>query len=264
MSNNYWRLFLIFVFIYILLFKWIDLSNIEVLLYAYIFWFFALFGAYYYWKTLFNSTSPGTLASIMKLQMVFAFIVWVLIFHERLSWLQLLWHAVIFWWAMHLALKEFNLTKSKNSYILPLIAVSLWTVSLIWMDYLYTQHDMWSILWIQSLGLVSGALILLFFTQWGKDFSKDFRLRTKQYLLIWIATETFWIGMHVFDAFAYSTWPLSKVTFLRETYPVFLILIALSLRPYFPKYIADEWGDSKFEKITVVIIMLVGVYLTIR
>ena len=259
-----WGVAMVWVFIYTMLFHWIDTSNYMYLLGSYILGLFSLWGSYFYFKSLFHGTSPWTLASIMKLQIVFAFIVWVFIFREQLNSLQLLGHAIIFGWAMYLAIKDFKVSKQMESYIFPLLAMALWTISVIGMDYLYGQYDFWTLFWIHSLWMFSWAMVLLFYTNGGKEFQIDFKKRAKKYILIWILTESFAIAMETCDALAYKTWPLSKVTFLRETYPVLLILIALFLRPYFPKYIPEEWWDSKFEKIIVVSIMLVWVYLTIR
>ncbi len=250
--------------IYVLLFHGFDISNIVVLIVSFILGLSSLAGIYLYFKSMFMGITPWTIWWILKLQMVLAFIVGVWFLKESLTFQQLLGHAIIFLWAAYLVSKDLKLKGDIYTYILPFGAMIWFSASFIWTDYLFLEHDFWSIFWMHTFWTFCWAVWILLFTKWWKKFQKLFSADKKKYILIAITAETAWLLMATFDALAYSVWPLSKVTFLRETYLVYLIIIALLLRSYFPKYIPDEWWDSKYEKLFIVIFMMVWVYLTIK
>ncbi len=113
-----------------------------------------------------------------------------------------------------------------------------------WVDY----WDISIIFWSIAIGFLTFLGILYYF----KSFD------------IWVTPTTlgsimkiqmiFAFIVGVFSLWEQLTWPLSKVTFLNETYPVLLILSSLTAGYYYPNYFPKEGWKNKLATIAIVII----------
>lgn len=207
---------------------------------------------------------PGTTLWIVKLQMVFAFIVGVFVFWESLTPMQLLWHGVIFACAILLSIEHIGLTKKKSLLIFPLISALAISWEVIILDIAYEHLHFGTIFGSFAFWWFIGAPILILGTKNGQEFYKKLPTTWKKYLLIGWAVELINIITVFFANLALKFGPLSLVVFLKETYVAFLILISLIAGYYYPKYFPDGWKKISFKKLSIVCIMMIWVYLALK
>ena len=233
------------------------------LTYSFFAWTLTFLWVLSYFRALFSPTTPWFVGTIGKIQMIFAFVIWIFLFRENLSHLQLLWHALIFAGAMVVSLDHIKEWKNKKAIFYSTLMALSYAFANSLCKYLYKISDFDSVFCLYCFGIFFWAILCLIFTKNGKIFFWEFFRRPRYYFWLWILTEFFWLIQFVTQNLAISKWPLTKVVFLMETYVAFLLLLSIFLAPVFPKYIPKEWGNNILKNITLVWVMLLWVWMTL-
>lgn len=244
-------------------YKWVDFSNIPILVLSFLIWIVAKLWSYGYFKSLDAWLSPWLIATIYKLQMVIAFIFWILIFNEELTSMQLLGHGLIFIGAIAFSLDHFHFKKNTIWLIFIFASMLSYSFANISVDYLYKFNDFYSVFTFVVLGYFLSSFIIIFWTSGGRNFFSDFFSNWKFYLWLWIFMEFFWVLEMVFWSLALKNWPLTLVIFLTQTYVIGIFLVSFIWWYFYPKIFPDSQQNSKLIKVGIIAFMLLWVYLSL-
>jgi len=252
--------FLVFSFIFLA--TWIEWNIFAISMWI-LSGIFSIISSYIYSLCFEKKMSPGFVLSIWKIQMVFAFIFWVFFLGEELTFMQLLWHGIIFFSALFLALFHGNITWKKNDIFLPLLWAVLFSISFMIIDPIYERYDFKTVFTGFCFWFGLWAPYLIFFHKKWKTFIKEAKKNWRKFLMFWIFTET--IALIEFGWFhlAMKHWPLSLVVFLKETYVVLLIIVSVIGAYFYPKFFPDGWKSFNIQKLWIICIMLIWVYLAL-
>lgn len=242
----------------------IDFSSTSIVFLSIIAGLFTFWGSYAYSLSYAHKISPGTTLGIMKVQMIFAFLFWYFILQESLTYLQMVWHGIIFLWALWLSIEHIQFWWKRSHFVIPFLWAISYSISYILVDSLYKVSDFSTVFWLFCFGFFLWSPILILFTSNGKNFVKHFHKKWKVYLGLWIITEMFWIMEFLFWNLALKHGPLSLVIFLKETYVALLVIISLIFWYFYPRYFPDGWKKITFKKLWIIIFMLVWVYLALQ
>ncbi|MBP9716573.1 MAG: DMT family transporter [Candidatus Levybacteria bacterium] len=129
--------------------------------------------------------------------------------------------------------------------------------------YVYTEVDFWTGYMLFSMGMGLGALFLLF-TKKGRDFGKEFKKTFKKWILVFIAVELLGISAEFVGNLAISRGPVSIVKVVEGIQPIYVLVFAVLLFPFFPKYFRDAAGENKLRNGILMLVMIVGLFLVYK
>lgn len=223
-------------------------------------WFLIFISAYLYSLSYAAKIPPGTVLGIYKIQMVFAFIVWVMFLGETLSDMQLLGHGIIFLGAILLSVDHIGKLKKPSLLIIPFIGALVMSVAVIINDIAYSHLHFWTVFWSFAFWWFLWAPIIIFGTKEWKKFRENINLNWRKYLIVGWSVELVNIVITIAAHLALKFWPLSLVVFLKETYVAFLVLISMIFGYYYPKYFPDGGKKISIKKLTIISVMMLWVY----
>jgi drug/metabolite transporter (DMT)-like permease len=126
----------------------------------------------------------------------------------------------------------------------------------------YTQIDVWTGFVLFSAGVFATSFALMTLTRHGRAFYGQFRARAGwRWISAVLVSETFALIAFFIQHIAFSIGPVSLVTVIMGTTPIFVLLISISLFPFMPRLFRDQFGRHTFRKLGFMLIMVGGIYL---
>ena len=126
----------------------------------------------------------------------------------------------------------------------------------------YRQVDVWTGFVLFCVGILATSIGFMLFTQRGRAFCGEFRARLHwRWIAAVLVSETFALTAFFVVHIAFSDGPVSLVTVIMGTTPIFVLLISIMLFPFWPRLFRDQFGRHTFRKLGLMLIMLGGIYL---
>lgn len=147
-----------------------------------------------------------------------------------------------------------------KAFIYILFASSIYAVIAILQKLVYDQTDFFSGYVFFSIGLGIGALFLSLVFKDGRAFYRGFRKIFKKWIGILFLVELIGIAAELTNNYAISKGRVSLVKVIEGTQPMYVLLFAILLHPFFPKYFRDAAKKDKLKKLIFMLIILVGLY----
>lgn len=147
-----------------------------------------------------------------------------------------------------------------KAFIYILFASSIYAVIAILQKLVYDQTDFFSGYVFFSIGLGIGALFLSLFFKDGRAFYGKFRKIFKKWIGILFLVELIGIAAELTNNYAISKGSVSLVKVIEGTQPMYVLLFAILLHPFFPKFFREAAKKNKLKKLIFMLIILVGLY----
>lgn len=133
--------------------------------------------------------------------------------------------------------------------------------------YIYTKADFYAAYFYFSIGMVVGGLFFwwLIKQKGGKASGKAFRLTNsvKVFSLL-ILVELLGLAAEFVQDRALSLGSVSLVKALENLQPIYVLMIAVLLYPFFPKYFREAQSGNAALKTAMLVTMAVGAYMAVR
>lgn len=149
---------------------------------------------------------------------------------------------------------------SKALYLVGFGALIFAIVSII-QKYIYNSVDFWTGYMLFSLGMGLGAIYLSIFTKGGSKFFSEFRKIYKKWILVFLLVELLGISAEFMINLAISQGPVSLVRVMEGIQPVYVLLFAIILFPFLPKFFREAAEGNKGRKFFLMVLMIAGLYL---
>lgn len=161
------------------------------------------------------------------------------------------------------ALSTIDIKKFKFSPALILIGIAAIILAIISViqKYIYNSVDFWTGYMLFSFGMGLGAFYLSFFTKGGQKFFKEFKGIYKKWVLVFLLVELIGISAEFTMNLAISLGPVSLIKVIEGVQPVYILIFAIILFPFFPKYLREAGYGNRAKKLFLMLIMIVGLYI---
>lgn len=221
----------------------------------------------FYFKALENE-SPSVVIALFSLSPVSLPFLAYLITGERLVAQQVIGFCIVLLFTLLLTATDVRKLKFSKALVPVAIGVVFLDVLLVASKYMYDRVDFYSGFMFFSMGMGMGAAALLVVAVATKQLESSSSLFTKRTLMggtfLFLAMAEFInITAEFSSNLAISKGPVSLVEVLQNTQPMYMLLIALLLFPFFPKYFREaQEGRVRF-KLLMMLGIIGGVAITI-
>jgi len=218
-----------------------------------------------YFKGL-DSEFPSVVVALMfNTAPIIVIILSYFVLEEKLTTVNFIGVVLILSASLYLSITEINIKKLRfTPGIIPiLIGAFIYAIIAIISKVVYTEVGFMSGYMYFSIGMGLGAVGLTFFTSHGRKFFPDFRTKFRKWIGIFIIVELIGLAAELTNNMAISTGPVGLVKVIEGIQPLYVLLFAVILYPFFPKLGREAIEGNKYKKIFCMIVMLVGLYFII-
>jgi drug/metabolite transporter (DMT)-like permease len=219
---------------------------------------------FYYFRAL-QVESPSVVIALFSLAPAVLPVFAGLFLHEKLSSLALVGFVIVIVASLAMAVIDMKNFKVSAALIPVIMAVILMDIATLLSKYAYEHAQFFPVYMYFSLGMGAGGIV--FFLAKYKQNSRGFAevgKKFKQLIPILIIVELVSLAAEFTLNLAISRGPVSLVKAIENTQPIFVLVIAVVLFPFFPNYFREgQEGKVRF-KLLMMAVMLVGVGLTIK
>ncbi len=214
---------------------------------------------FFYFKAL-EVEVPSVVIALFSLSYVFIPILAFIFLNEKLYLRNYIGASIIIF--SSIAITAINIKKLKFSRALYLVGFAgvLFAVIALFQKYVYSHIDFYSGYIFFSFGMGLGSLFFALSFRKGRLFVKQFKNLFKKWILILAAAELINIAAEFTINLAISRGPVSLVKVIEGSQPIYVLLFALILAPFFPKYAREAHEGKIFKKLTLMAAMLLGLY----
>lgn len=181
------------------------------------------------------------------------------IVHEQLLPLEIFGFAIVLLGSLGLAVSDFKRFKLSKALVFVAIAVVFMDIVSIMTKYVYQRVDFYPAYLYFSVGMgLGGIFFLLINLTENKQVTREIAKSIKKLLPILIVTELFGVAAEFTLNLAISRGPVSLVKVIEGIQPMFVLLIAFGLHPFWPKYFREAEDGSFAKKLALMIIIIIG------
>jgi uncharacterized membrane protein len=227
--------------------------------------FLAVIAIFYYFKGL-ESDNPSVVAALFSLTPAIMPFLAHFIVGERLSTRAIIGFVIVITSGFLYSLSDIKKFKFSKALVPILIASVMFDASSLAGKYSYDRAGFYSAYLYVSLGMALGGLF--YAVAWravgNKLSAKSLR---KQGLVKLFPLLALVEGIGLAALFSYnkalSLGPVSLVNALDTAQPLFVLLLAISLYPFYPKYFREAEAGRITVKILLALLMIAGIYITV-
>lgn len=214
----------------------------------------------FYFKAL-EKEYPSVVIALFNLTPIFALIIAFLFLGEILTFYHFLGFGLILGASTILSIGKVNKKLSVSKGLVPvLIASFLYSVVGVLGKYLYNQVDFVSGYMYFAVGMGLGGLFLSLVPKEGRKFYTEFGKSFKKWIIVFVLIELIGITAEVVNNLAISKGPVSLVKVVEGVQPIYVLIYALILFPFFPRFSREATSGGMMKKIVCMVVMITGLY----
>jgi drug/metabolite transporter (DMT)-like permease len=221
--------------------------------------FLAVCSWYFYFKSLLHDT-PSVAISLWTLSPAFVPFLAYFFLGEVLTLNQYGGFALILFASLGIAAINVRKLKFSPALLLMFFASVLTATLSVILKYVYSQVDFWSGFILTSIGMGLGGIFFIIITKEGRNFFSDLYEKRK-WLWIFVILEVLNITAVLISNLAISKGPVSLVNVVGGIQPLYVLLFALALSPFFPAHLREATSSGKMKKIAFMAVMILGLYI---
>ncbi len=213
---------------------------------------------FFYFKGL-GSESPSIVVALFSLApAAIPFFAHFLV-HERLTSVEVLGFMVVLLASLSLAVTNLRQLKFSKALVPVSLSIVLLVAVSIMTKYVYQRAAFYPAYLYFSVGMgLAGILFLSLKFEENKKTIRDIAKSIKRLLPIFIIAELLGLAAEFMGNFAISRGPVSLVEVIDGIQPMFVLLVALALFPYAPKYFREAKEGRVARKLVPMCVALVG------
>jgi drug/metabolite transporter (DMT)-like permease len=213
---------------------------------------------FFYFKGL-QSDSPSIVIALFGLAPATIPFFAHFIVHERLAPLEIAGFVIVLLASLGLAVNDLKRLKFSKALVFISIAVILTDIISITTKYVYQRTDFYPAYLYFSVGMGLGGICFLFLKfQDNKRTIREISKSIKKLLPVFIVAELTGLAAEFTLNLAISRGPVSLVKVIEGIQPMFVLLIALGLYPFWPKYFREAAEGNLARKFALMIIIIAG------
>lgn len=220
--------------------------------------FLTLVFYYFYFKGL-ASDSPSVVVALLSLTPATIPFFAHFIVHEQLLPMQIVGFMIVLLASLGLAVSDLRKFQFSKALIYVVFAVIFIDIASIMTKYVYQRADFYPAYLYFSVGMgLGGIFYLLINLAENKRVGLEIAASIKKLLPIIIITEMLGIAAEFTVNLAISRGPVSLVRVIESIQPMFVLLIALALYPFWPKYFREAKEGKLIKKLILMTIIIIG------
>lgn len=227
--------------------------------------FLALVAIYYYFKGL-ELEDPSVVAALFSLTpAVIPFLAHYLV-GERLSVRACIGFTIVLVSAFLYSLSDIKKFTVSKALVPVLLASVMFDAAALAGKYSYERVNFLSAYFYVSLGMALAGIC--FFVLWQRSKARIsikglYKKVSVKLVLLLILVEILGLGAEFAFNKALSQGPLSLINALENTQPLFVLLIAVALYPFYPKYFREAESGNVGRKVALSLMLVAGVYVAV-
>lgn len=218
---------------------------------------------YFYFRGL-EVEEPSVVIALFSLTPALIPILAYFFLGELLTKNQYLGFAIIILASLAISAVDLKKFKFSPAFLLVGIGALIFAFVSIIGKFVYTEVDFWTGYMLFSIGMGLGGLTIMLFTKKGRVFPKEFKKIFKKWFLIFFLVELLGISAEFTGNLAISQGPVSLVKVIEGIQPMYVLLIAIILFPFFPKYFREATSGNRARKLMLMALMIFGLFLIYR
>lgn len=180
---------------------------------------------------------------------------------EQLSLNQYVGLAIIIFSSFALSSVDVKKFKISPALIFIGIAAVIFAVISVMQKHVYNSVDFWTGYMLFVLGMGLGSIFLSTSTKKGRTFYKEFKKTLKKWLPIFILVEVLGIAAEFAMNLAISQGPVSVIRVMEGIMPVYILILAIVLFPFFPRFFREAAAGDKLKKFLLMFLMVIGIFI---
>lgn len=181
------------------------------------------------------------------------------IVHERLGVAEIIGFVIVLLASLALAVADFKRFRFSRALFFVVIAVIFMDAASIITKYVYQKTDFYSAYLYFSAGMgVGGLSFLLARFSDNAATIRDIARGIKRLLPVFIVAELLGLAAEFTLNLAISRGPVSLVKVIEGIQPMFVLLIALGLHPFWPKYFREGESGHLVRKFALMAVIIIG------
>lgn len=217
---------------------------------------------FFYFKSL-ERESPSVVIAMLSLVPATLPILAYFLLDERLYSIQIVGFSMVLLASLGLALTEVRKFKFSRALIPVLVVVSLLVIISLLTKYVYERADFYPAYMYFALGMGIGGVYFPLIMYFGKTKHDLSLLKRKLHKVIplLIGVELIGIAAEFTSNLAISRGPVSLVRAIEGIQPMYMLLIALALYPFWPKHFREAAEGQLVKKLCLMSIIIIGLLL---
>lgn len=213
---------------------------------------------FFYFKGL-QSDTPAVVVALFSLAPATIPFLAYFVVHERLVALQVVGFAVVLLTSLGLAIQEVRSFKFSRALVFVVIGALIMDVIAITSKYVYEHVDFYPAYLYYSAGMGLGG-VFFFALRYSENISaiKTIAVKIKLLLPVFVLTEAIGLAAEFLLNLAISRGSVSIVKAVEASQPMFVLILALVLYPFSPKYFREAASGRLTRKFVLMVIMVVG------
>jgi drug/metabolite transporter (DMT)-like permease len=213
---------------------------------------------FFYFKGL-GSDSPSIVIALFGLAPATIPFFAHFIVHEQLTSIEIVGFVIVLLASLGLSVTDIKKFKFSKALIYVAIAVVFMDIVSISTKYVYQRVDFYPAYLYLSAGMgVGGIFFLIINLTENKTVIRQISRTVKKLLPVIIVTELLGIAAELTLNLAISRGPVSLVKVIEGIQPMFVLLIALGLHPFWPKYFREAKEGQLVRKFALMLIIIIG------
>lgn len=247
------------------------IHNLEIPAHSTLVWaclagFFTVVYYFFYFRAL-EREQPSTVIALMSLTPLLLPLFAHFAVGENLTANQLAGFLIVLAASFLLSLVDVRKFKFSAALVSVFVASALYAVASLGSKFAYERTNFFTGYIFFSLGMGMGGLFFIYTLLYRRQkqvLSGIIRRNNLKIILFLIAAEIFNVSAEFLQNLAISRGPVSLVKAVENIQPVYMLIIAILLYPFFPKYFRDAEGGRLGYKFLMMVLIMAGVYVTIR
>lgn len=240
----------------------IQIASLEIVVLGILAGLLTVFYYLCYFKGLDSDFPSVVVALLFNIAPIFVVIISYFILQERFTVSSFIGIVLIISASLILSLTELDIKKLRfTPALIPiLLGALIYAVIAIISKSVYTEVDFVSGYIYFSVGMGLGAVGLTIFTSHGRKFFPDFRTKFRKWIGIFIVVEFIGLAAELTNNLAISKGPVGLVKVIEGIQPLYVLLFAVLLYPFFPKLGREAIEGNKLKKFLCMITMIIGLW----
>ncbi len=216
---------------------------------------------YFYFKGL-ATESPAVVVAILGLAPTLLPVLGYFLLGERLTGLEVLGFVIVLLASLALAIPDLKDFKVSKAFVPLLAAVLFIDIVSISTKFVYDRASFYSAFMLYSMGMGLGGLFFYYLKRRdNKQTLRAIRNDIKMLLPIFIVAELTALAAEFTLNLAVDRGPVSLVKVIEGIQPMLVLLIALALHPFWPKYFREAKEGQLPKKFLLMVIIVIGLSL---
>lgn len=234
----------------------ITIPSLKVMMLALLSGFLLVTAYFFYFKSLLIE-APSLVITLWGLSPAFVPFLAFFFVGELLTLSQYIGFVVILGAGLGISSVDIKRLKFSKVLFIMIFASLITAIVSVLFKFIYQNVDFWSGFIFVSLGMGLAGFFYIFTLKKGRTFFPDLYKR-KRFLGLFVLVELLNIAAVLVFSLAISLGSVSLVEVIGGTEAIFVLVFALLLYPFFPRFFREATHTGKMRKIFFMVIMLIG------